>query len=145
MYYSEKELGQMRRIAHELGLSAPSLFWKARLATLAKLCNGFGSESFPEPLRKLLDWLYRYYKALAAIHDVDYEMSDGTERKRFRADERFRSNAYIMWRHKYGWSRFVNPKALWERRKLKIAYKMLRLFGSVAWNEAHAKRQEGTP
>ena len=144
MIYTRYELKQMRKLAAEFKLSAPSLFWRAKLSTLAELCNGFGSESFPEPLRKILDWLYRKYKVLAAIHDVDYELSDGTERKQILADERFRTNAYLMWRQKYGKLRFVNPIALWERRKLKIAYKMLRLFGSVAWNAAYAKRKGGS-
>lgn len=141
MIYDRHELKQLRKAARYFGLSAPSLFWRAKLSTLAELCNGFGSESFPKPVRKLFDWLYRKYKVIAAIHDVDYELSDGTERKRALADERFRTNAYLMWRQKYGKLRFVNPIALWERRKLRIAYKMLRLFGSVAWNAAYTKNK----
>ena len=142
MIYCKSEMDLVRESAKELKLDAPRYFWIAPLTSLMDICNGFGSDAFPENLRKVLDWVYRNYKEIAAIHDVDYELSDGTEEQRKIADDRFLKNGLIMWQDIYGWSRWINPVAIYSRHKIYTAHRLLRAFGKGAWLASYERKKE---
>lgn len=139
--YSIAEIKQIRLQADELGLYAPPLFWELPESELVKICNGCGAESMPEWSRELLTWLYRNYTAAHCIHDAEYELSDGTEISRCEADAEFYENCLVLWKHKYGWSRWINPIALYGLKKIRLAYRALQCCGRPAWKEAFEKRK----
>lgn len=137
--YTPEEISSIRAQARFAGLSAPALFWRATPSELVKICNGCGAEDMPEWARCALTWLYRHYAPAHAIHDCDYELSDGTELRRAEADARFNANCLLLWQKKYGALRYINPVALYARNKVRVAYKALTLCGAAAWLAAHQK------
>lgn len=140
--YTEIEIENLRKQAKEAGLSAPDWYWSTNTAALTVICNGCGAESFPEWCRELLTWLYRNYAPAHNIHDCRYEESDNMYSSRLLADDEFRDNCIILWERRYGWSRWINPVALYARNKIRLAYNALRLCGIYAWQEAYQKRKK---
>jgi hypothetical protein len=139
--YTVSEMKQIRFSADALGLYAPPLFWELPESELVKICNGCGPEFFPDWARELADFIYRKYRAAIAIHDVEYEESDGTEISRCEADTNFYENCLIIWNKRFGWSRWINPVALYERKKIRLAYRALYYCGTVAWISAYHERK----
>lgn len=139
--YTLSELHEIRNQAWETGLSAPKSFWHRSLVKLQMICNGCGSESMPEWSREVLTWLYRNYAGAHCIHDYRYEYSDGTEINRCAADREFNENCIKLWERKYGWSRWINPVALYGRNKIRLAYKALYYNSRDAWLAAYEKRK----
>lgn len=140
--YTLPEIHNIRAEARSYNLSAPAVFWVRGAFELQQICNGCGPEFFPSWARELSDFVFRRYKPAVAIHDYRFECSDGTEFSRCAADMEFYQNCLIIWRRKFGWSRWLNPIALWERRKIKLAYKALYYGSNIAWGDAYMKRKE---
>ena len=105
------------------------------------LVNGYGPERWPESMRKILSWIFRKYPVPAAIHDLRYEFSDGSEVTRRAADTEFAANLKIVWLDCYRWSRWINPAAWYGALKLHSAITLTRKFGRWAWLESWRKKR----
>ena len=121
-------------VAKAAKLSFPDEFAAASLDELCKVCNGVGSASMPEKLRKALTKAYKCAQATAAIHDWRYEHSDGLSESQKKADAEFVFNgmAEVKYRHSngglWGWLH-----RLWDERKIVAAYRLLEVGGEAAW------------
>ena len=140
MRYSAVEIEQIRTTACKNNLTAPSIFWSYSAQHLRQICNGCGAEDAPEWVRDILTWIYRHYTAAHCIHDCDFELSDGADETLVRVNARFYNNCLLLWKYKYGFTRWVNPVALWGRKKIRLAHKALVLFSEDAWLDAYQKR-----
>ena len=101
--------------------------------------NGCGAEWMPEITRKALSWLYRHYDAAVHIHDIRFELADGSAESLRKVNEEFHMNCLKLWRKRFGFFRYINPYALWELKKIKTAYRFLLLFSGKAWSAAFEK------
>ncbi len=138
--YSIQEIKKIRADALLLQLKAPAIFWELSDQQLMQICNGYGNDSMWTKLRYALTWVYRNYPAAAAIHDVEYHFSDGSEFGQVEADNNFEENLLIKWAEIYGRLRWMNPVAIYARTKLLIAVESVRKLGHDAWNEAFERR-----
>jgi len=127
--------------ARKLNLSGPDEYWNGWSADLAKICNGYGPDRWPEEARDILTWIYRNMEISSQIHDVRYELSDGTEEGRKIADDEMLDNmrkevaaAYPLWKV-WRWGR----RGL-EMAKADAAWFALRQWGEEAWMSAYHKR-----
>lgn len=121
-------------VAKAAKLSFPDDFATAPLDELCKVCNGVGSASTSEKLRKALTKAYKCAQATAAIHDWRYAKSDGLPKNQKKADAEFMSNglAEVKYRHANGGLRNWLHR-LWDERKIVAAYRFLEVGGEAAW------------
>lgn len=132
--YTQEQMLELISVAKAAKLSFPDEFAAASLDELCKVCNGVGSASMPEKLRKALTKAYACAQATAAIHDWRYEHSDGLPESQKKADAEFVFNgmAEVKYRHSngglWGWLH-----RLWDERKIVAAYRLLELGGEGAW------------
>lgn len=91
-YATVDEVVALRNRAYELKLEAPRGFWELPAAALAKIYNGCGPDSWTDSMRQFATMVYANYKPEIAIHDYEYEMSDGTRANWHAANNRFRTN-----------------------------------------------------
>lgn len=133
MYTKDKML-EIVSVAKTAGLSFPDDFAGASLDTLCKVCNGIGSASMPEKLRKALTKAYKCAQATAAIHDWRYEKSDGLPESQRKSDAEFLQNGLreVRYRHEDGGLRGFLHR-LWDERKIVAAYRLLEAGGESAW------------
>ena len=137
--YTISEVSLYREQAKELNLSAPDEYWNSAPEWLVLICNGCGSDDMPDWAVSALSYLYRNYTPAHQIHDVRFELSDGSNKSLTLSNDEFYDNCMKLWVNKYGWSRYINPFALWGRRKIKLAYRSLQLFGKSAWLAAYKR------
>lgn len=132
--YTKDQMLEIVSVAKAAGLSFPDEFANAPLETLCKICNGVGSASMPEKLRKALTAAYRCAEAAAAIHDWRYEHSDGLPASQQQADREFLENALaeVRYRHEGGGLRGWLHR-LWDERKIVAAFRLLEAGGESAW------------
>lgn len=132
--YNKTQMLDILSVAKAAKLSFPDDFAAASLDELCKVCNGVGSASMPEKLRKALTKAYKCAQATAAIHDWRYEKSDGLPESQKKADVEFLNNgmAEVKYRHAngglWGWIH-----RLWDERKIVAAYRLLEVGGEAAW------------
>lgn len=132
--YTNEQMLELISVAKAAKLSFPDEFAAAPLDELCKVCNGIGSSSMPEKLRKALTKAYKCAQATAAIHDWRYEHSDGLPESQKKADAEFVFNgmAEVKYRHSngglWGWLH-----RLWDERKIVAAYRLLEVGGEAAW------------
>lgn len=132
--YTNEQMLELISVAKAAKLSFPDEFAAASLDELCKVCNGVGSASMPEKLRKALTKAYKCAQATAAIHDWRYEHSDGLPESQKKADAEFVFNgmAEVKYRHSngglWGWLH-----RLWDERKIVAAYRLLEVGGEAAW------------
>lgn len=111
-------------------LSAPREMFKESAERLRQICNGVGTESMPEAVRKVLTTAYKCAEASAIVHDYRYTQSDGTPERRQAADDEFLHNGLQEARFRYPW---YSWRRWWAERKILIAYRALQEFGDGAW------------
>lgn len=132
--YTNEEMFELISVAKAAKLSLPDEFAVASLDELCKVCNGMGSASMSEKLRKALTKAYACAQATAAIHDWRYEHSDGLPESQKKADAEFLKNgmAEVKYRHAngglWGWLH-----RLWDERKIVAAYRLLEVGGEASW------------
>lgn len=124
--YTEADITRFRQRAYELGLLARTRFFNRPAADLISTCNGVGGEGAWGS--DILTWIYRYYQTSAAIHDDAYDAGGGGNDRR-RADLEFYLNLQSEWEDRYRHLRWINPRALIDRRKIYLAYKAVRALG----------------
>ena len=132
--YNNEQMLELLSVAKAAKLSFPDEFANASLDELCAVCNGVGSASMPEKLRKALTKAYKCAQATAAIHDWRYEQSDGLPSSQKKADAEFVFNgmAEVKYRHSNGglWGWICR---LWDERKVVAAYRLLEAGGEGAW------------
>ena len=132
--YNKTQMLDILSVAKAAKLSFPDDFAAASLDKLCKVCNGVGSASMPEKLRKALTKAYACAQATAAIHDWRYEQSDGLPESQKKADVEFLNNGMAEVKHRHangglcGWLH-----RLWDERKIVAAYRLLEVGGEAAW------------
>lgn len=132
--YTKDQMFELLSVAKGANLSFPDDFAAAPLEKLCEVCNGVGSASMPDKLRKALTKAYKCAQATAAIHDWRYEQSDGLPESQRKADAEFLNNgmAEVKYRHTngglWGWIH-----RLWDERKIVAAYRLLEAGGEGAW------------
>lgn len=92
--YTHDQILELISVAKAAKLSFPDEFAAAPLDELCEVCNGMGSASMSEKLRKALTKAYACAQVTAAIHDWRYAKSDGTEEKRLEADKQILNSAF---------------------------------------------------
>lgn len=132
--YTNEEMLELISVAKAAKLSFPDDFANASLDKLCEVCNGVGSASMPEKLRKALTKAYACAEATAAIHDWRYGHSDGLPENQKKADEEFLQNGLkeVRYRHEGGGLRGWFCR-LWDERKIVAAYRLLEAGGESAW------------
>ncbi|MBE6368383.1 MAG: hypothetical protein E7052_10840 [Lentisphaerae bacterium] len=140
--YKESEIIAMQQEAAALKLKFPAEFLQLPPSELARIANGYGPERWPESMRKILNWIFRYYPTPAAIHDLRYEFSDGREPTRRAADAEFAANLRIVWKNKYAFGCWINPLAWYAAIKLHTAVALTREFGRRAWLDSWRRHRK---
>lgn len=140
MYYDTRKIEELRLVARNAKLEAPAEFGTIPPEGLARICNGIGAEWMGLKLRRKLTRLLCAVEASAAIHDLQYADSDGSEESRLAADNAFLKNGLreIAFRYPHWWQ----IRKIFARRKLHAAYEALRIAGRLAWLEAFAQRTQ---
>lgn len=139
---TEKEVLNGRNRARKLNLSAPEEYWTMPAAMLAKICNGYGPDAWPQTCRDILTWIYRNMPVSSQIHDVRYDYSDGSADGRLAADAEMLKNMIKEVKDAYPlWKVWRIGRRLTELGKAEAAYLLLRTHGSSAWIAAYRKRQ----
>lgn len=135
MIYQPEKLDKYRHEAKELGYGVPAGYYDADIMELVKVCNGVGGHG--SVINPVLNLVYRKYQGVAAPHDWGYARG-GTELDKKILDADFERNLLIRWKVLYGATRYINPLALWERNKIRLAYRAVSMFGFQYFNY-HAK------
>ena len=104
---------------------------------LARIYNGIGPETFPDWMRTGLDALHPSIKCVALIHDVEFELSDGTEEGFRVANERFRRNGIKVAVSEFSW---YNPRRYLVMLDAVKYAALCQLFGWSFWARAQIKR-----
>lgn len=140
--YSVKEINDIRNAARALHMSARPEFYNLAGCELTKICNGYGPDAWSEKRRKVMTWIYRNYAAGAAIHDVDFEFSDGTMKSFDEANDRFIENNKKEMRQRYPlWNPLLYGVRAWAWVKIEAAYvAVCSEEGFEAWTKAHERR-----
>jgi hypothetical protein len=132
--YTHDQMLELISVAKAAKLSFPDEFAAAPLDELCEVCNGVGSASIPEKLRKALTKAYACAQATAAIHDWRYSKSDGLPDSQRKADAEFLKNGMeeVKYRHANG-GLLSLLRRLWDERKIVVAYRFLEADGESAW------------
>ncbi len=139
--YTIAEIKLMQAQAAAWQLKYPAEFIDMTPEDLSGILNGYGPDRWSDEVRKKVSWFFRHYPVPAAIHDLRYEFSDGLECTRKAADSEFAANLLIVWQKRYGFFRYINPVALYERLKLDAAIQLTRHFGRPGWVDAWKKHR----
>ncbi|MBO5309544.1 MAG: hypothetical protein J6C40_16230 [Lentisphaeria bacterium] len=128
--YTEEEITKKIADAEKYRLSGRHLLNDRAAVKLE--CNGIGAAWMPDSLRKTIGALHPSLILAADIHDRRYSIG-GTSSDREAADEEFKENCFRIITEKYRW---YNPGRFFLKRQTLRFYNILRLFGSMAWNNA---------
>lgn len=129
--YNVDDIMKFKQKAYRLQLAAPNRYFNRSAEELTKVCNGVGGEG--SKLSDKLTEIYKYYQTSASIHDEGYD-AGGTEEDRNRIDREFRDNMYKEWEDRFGFWRWIKPKSIKERKKIKLAYVAVDLAGGLYFN-----------
>lgn len=118
------------------------LEWREILAKfsdeeLTRIYNGIGPESFPDWMRMGLDALHPSIKCVALIHDVEFELSDGSEEGFRAANERFRRNGIKIAVSEFSW---YNPRRYLVMLDAVKYAAVCQLCGWSVWSAERVKR-----
>ena len=109
----------------------------------AAIYNGYGPDSWPEAIRDAVTWIYRNWKTLAGVHDVDFHFSDGTRKGFLEATERWSINYSLALSDRYPMSKpWLYPARSWAWTKLCLSLRALQLGSWGAWQSAGRRRAE---
>lgn len=127
----------VRREVFRLNLSRPPVFDELTDREFASIYNGYGPDSWPQSLRSAITHIYDNWEPLAAIHDVDFDRSDGTRRGWLEATARWGINATLALSARYPirkWWLLPARAVAWA--KLRLSYRALQLGSWGAWEDA---------
>ena len=132
----------IRKEVERINLSRPPHFDALTDIDLAKIYNGYGPDSWPAAIRAAVTWIYRHWKTLALIHDVDFHFSDGTRRSYLEATARWNINYSLALSDRYPMTKpWMYPARAWAWTKLRLSLRALQLGSWPAWQEASRRRE----
>ncbi|UDQ99137.1 hypothetical protein AAEX28_03410 [Lentisphaerota bacterium WC36G] len=107
---------------------------------ITKCYNGAGAEWMPEWSRDTIDQFLALYKDCVAVHDWDFENSNGFEIKFHEANFRFKNNMKKVRDHYYPWSKpqYYLTCLKWYI-KAQLAYNAVEKLGWKAWLDSYKK------
>lgn len=128
MAYSDAEVLEKQRIAHDAGLSGAELLDDTE--AVKRDCNGIGAAWFPWWLRFVISVLCPSLVIVADIHDRRYSIG-GDDLDRQFADLEFEANGEVIATYKYAaW----NPLRYVVKNRARAMYAVLLAGGSWAFN-----------
>ena len=141
-FYTPESCESVRQSARKLGMMAVSSFWKATKERLAEVMNGCGPDSWTDSLRRFASWVYRNFPEEIAIHDWDFEHSDGIIATLVIVNQRFWNNAKkkLDLIYPLTWGKFyLSPARACAWSKLRFAFVCLKNGSDEAWTSAHER------
>lgn len=143
------DVAAIRKEVERINLSRTLQFDALTNIDMAAIYNGYGPDSWPKEIRAAVTWIYRHWKTLALIHDVDFHFSDGTRRSYLEATARWSINYSLALSDRYPMTKpWLYPARAWAWTKLRLSLRALQLGSWPAWQEASRRRersQEMTP
>ncbi len=125
----------------ELGLKYDPAMRNATDAEIEACYNGCGAEWMSACSRKFLDQFMQLYRDCVAVHDWDFEHSDGTKKSFKLANNRFKNNMKKVRDYYFPWSQPSKyAECLKWYLKARTAYRLLQFGGWKAWQDAHDKK-----
>lgn len=123
-------------------LLRPPVFDVLSIREFSKIYNGFGPDSWPEPLRDIMTWVYRNFKELAAVHDIQFHFSLGTEDGYQLTLSYWRHNSSILLDLRYPLTRpWLYPMRVVAWTKLRAAYRALQMGSRPVYLAAYERRK----
>ena len=137
-FYTIKYCEKVRLNAWLLKMDALPSFFEASAMRLAEVMNGCGPDSWTDGMRSAASWVYRKYSENIAIHDWDFEHSDGNLETLKIVNQRFWDNGKKKLDKLYPLSKFwLAPVRAREWVKLEFAFFALKNGSEEAWISAH--------
>jgi hypothetical protein len=143
-FYTVDQVHKIRQSAYYLGMQAHPDFFSMPVEKLVLTMNGCGPDSWTDSMRFAATWVYRNFPEAIAIHDFDFEHSDGEEKTLTKVNKRFHDNNVNKLNYLYPYSSFyVWPVRAWAYGKLEAAYIALKNGSLSAWKSAHERFNNG--
>lgn len=143
----EPEISEVEAIRAEvikLNLQRPVIFDALTVQDFAAIYNGYGPNDWPESVRTIITWVYHNFRPLAAVHDVEFEFSDGTQVGWLIALQRWYDNSATLLNDRYPLCKFwlvLFRVIAW--CKLRTSYEALKCGSWSAWQAAYERGIEG--
>ena len=139
-FYTQAKCSQIRTSASKLKMLARPDFWTTTPKELAKIFNGCGPDSWIDLFRRFASWVYRMFPEPIAIHDFDFQHSDGNLKTLAKVNKNFLANSRLKLDSEYPltnvWSYPIRAR---EWAKMQFAYIALKNGSEKAWKEAHER------
>lgn len=133
----------LRSEAMKFNLQAPEAFWTCHPADIGRAYNGCGPDRWPEWKRNICSYAMRLYDAAVAVHDWEFQQSDGTENGFAGANTRFYENMRRIRAYEFPWwnvARYSECVMWWT--KAQAANRMCVEYGWSGWEEQGIKNNE---
>lgn len=130
MNYTSQQIATLRQKVKDYGLNGQDIIADYNDEELCNMVNGIGAEWMPDWCVALTNGLHPSLEAAAMIHDIEYSHG-GDDKRRAEADRRFLENCRLCAKKEYAWWDIRRYLAQHSGNKF---YKLLRCFGSWAWN-----------
>lgn len=131
------EVRHLRELCEKYQLERREILAKFSDEELAKIYNGMGPDAFPDWMRKALDALHPSLKCVVLIHDVENELSDGTEESFQASNDRFRHNGIKVAKIEFKW---YNPRRYLVMFDAAKYAAVCQLFGWSFWARDRIKK-----
>lgn len=116
--YTLEEIAALRQKCNALELEGREILEKYSDEELQKICNGIGSELFPDWMLKIITVIHPVQQAAAFIHDVEWYESDGDYDTFFWSNRRLESNGFKLAFAAYRWYDPRRYIAMWRANRL---------------------------
>ena len=133
------DVSKLRAAVARLRLLGMDRVLSMSVEALAESYNGTGPEFLPQRIRQKLDAVCRPLLPAVMVHDVDFDLSDGSRRSFIIANQHLFWNCITCacaahpW---YSWRRYALILESW------ALYRACHRFGWIAWVQAYNKRKE---
>ena len=137
-FYTKEFCEKVRNKANSLKMDALPIFWEEPIDSLSKIMNGCGPDSWTDSMRGLASWVYRNFPEAIAIHDFDFEHSDGIIESLIIVNNRFHINNKKKLDYLYPLSKpWLYPIRALAWSKIQLAFIALKNGSESAWIDAH--------
>lgn len=133
------DVSKLRAAVARLRLLGMDRVLSMSVEALAESYNGTGPEFLPQRIRQKLDAVCRPLLPAVTVHDVDFDLSDGSRRSFIIANQHLFWNCIICacdahpW---YSWRRYALILEAW------ALYRACAKFGWIAWLLAYNKNTQ---
>lgn len=139
-FYTIDHCQWVRLSASLHGMDAREDFWSASASELARVMNGCGPDSWTDSFRQFASWVYRNFPEGIAIHDWDFEHSDGDLKTLVIVNNRFHFNNKLKLDAIYPLRKWwLLPVRAIAWGKLQFAFVALKNGSESAWVDAQKR------